>query len=96
MPRAAVNLQSLARVHTETCIRRLAAIAAKGDSDAVRVSAIGMLLDRGWGKPAQSHTGEDGEGSIQVIIRHIVQGRDVPVTIDHSPNLSVSDDTSDR
>ena len=27
---------------------------------AARGSAAGILLDRGWGKPAQPHAGEDG------------------------------------
>jgi hypothetical protein len=41
-------------------------------SDAARIQAAAILLDRGWGKPAQAHTGENGEGSIKVVIRHIV------------------------
>ena len=85
MPRAAVNLQSLARVHTETCIRQLAAIAAQSESDSARVTACGMLLDRGWGKAPQSHTGENGEGGIRVVIRHIVEGRDAPRIVDAKP-----------
>jgi hypothetical protein len=82
MPRAAVNLQSLARVHTETCVRRLASIAAKSDSDTARVTAIGMLLDRGWGKAPTTHTGANGEGAIKVVIRHIIEGRDAPRAIE--------------
>ena len=55
----------------------LAGIAAKtARTEAARVSAAGILLDRGWGKPPQAHTGEDGEGEIRVVIRHIVEGRD--------------------
>ena len=52
---------------------------------AARVQAANILLDRGWGKPAQQHTGADGEGAINVIIRHIVQGRDAPRVIDAVP-----------
>ena len=40
---------------------------------AARVSAAGILLDRGWGKPAQPHTGEDGE--IRVTLRTITEGK---------------------
>jgi hypothetical protein len=40
---------------------------------AARVSAAGILLDRGWGKAPQAHTGEDGEGDLQVTIRHIIE-----------------------
>ena len=41
-------------------------------SPAARVQAANILLDRGWGKPAQAHTGEDG-GDISVTIRQIVE-----------------------
>ena len=43
---------------------------------AARVTAAGHLLDRGWGKPPQAHTGADGEGHIRVVIRHITEGGD--------------------
>ena len=46
---------------------------------AARVQAANILLDRGWGKPPQAHTGENGEGDIRVVIRHIVEGRDQPL-----------------
>ncbi|MCP3464457.1 hypothetical protein [Bradyrhizobium sp. CCGUVB23] len=41
---------------------------------AARVSAASILLDRGWGKPTQPHTGEDDK-DIHVTIRNIVQER---------------------
>ena len=41
---------------------------------AARVSAAGILLDRGWGKPAQPHTGED-DNDIRVTIRNITEGK---------------------
>ena len=85
MARAVVNLQSMARTHTETCIRVLAQIAAQSDSDSARVTACGMLLDRGWGKAPQTHTGENGEGGIRVVIRHIIEGRDAPRIVDAKP-----------
>src|SRR6476469_1865441 len=66
------DLRSLARGHTELCIKVLAGIVSQeAVPAAARVSAAGILLDRGWGKAPQSHSGEDG-GSIQVIIRSIV------------------------
>ena len=46
---------------------------------AVRVQAASILLDRGWGRAPQAHTGEDGEGDIRVTIRHIVRSRDEPL-----------------
>jgi hypothetical protein len=41
---------------------------------AARVSAASILLDRGWGKPAQPHTGDDKD--IRITIRQIVEGGD--------------------
>ena len=42
---------------------------------AARVQAANILLDRGWGKPPQAHTGEEG-GEIRVVIRQIIERRD--------------------
>lgn len=57
------------------CIKVLAGIAMqKRAPPSARVNAAIALLDRGWGKPAQAHTGEDGEGSIKVTIRTIIEG----------------------
>jgi len=55
-------------------VRSLAAIMRNGDKDATRVAAAAILLDRGWGKAPQPHTGEDDE-DIQVTIRTIVEPR---------------------
>lgn len=84
----------MARAHTEGAIQTLAGIARSGESESARVSAAVALLDRGWGKAPQSITGENGEGGIEVIVRHIIEGRvDPPLTIEHtngSENLSLS------
>jgi hypothetical protein len=77
MPRVAkeiVDIKSLARSHTETCIKVLAGIvgAPKAPPPA-RVAAAGILLDRGWGKAPQAHVGENGEGDIRITIRQIIQ-----------------------
>jgi hypothetical protein len=48
--------------------------AQNSESDAARVATAVALLDRGWGRPPQAHTGPDGDGEIRVIIRHIVEG----------------------
>jgi hypothetical protein len=75
-PPHVINLASLARVHTETCIKVLAGYARNPNPEevppAVRVQAVGMLLDRGWGKPSQALT-VDGEGDIRLTIRHIIE-----------------------
>jgi len=59
-------------------------------SAAARVAAAAILLDRGWGRAPQTHTGVDGEGDIRVTIRHIVQGGD------SAPDAKVIDATPVR
>ena len=70
------DLRSLARGHTELCIKVLAGIVSQeAVPSAARVSAAGILLDRGWGRAPQPHAGEDG-GDLRVTIRQIVEGGD--------------------
>lgn len=69
MAKAPTEIRSLARSHTERAIAVLAGIMDQPDcAPAARVAAAQALLDRGWGKPAQAHTGEDGEGPMQLIV----------------------------
>ena len=79
-------------------LRTLAGIASSGQSEAARVTAAIHLLDRGWGKPPQAHTGSDGEGKIRVVIRHIVEGRDVePRVIEHeAKQIEVAQNDADE
>src|SRR3954451_18052507 len=94
MPRSTLpsDLRALLREHTAVSIQVLAGIAQNGQTDAARVAAATALLDRGWGRPPQSHTGEKGEGGIEVIVRHIVDGVDVEprrtLLIDAVPNTT--------
>jgi hypothetical protein len=72
MPKAPADLRSLARSQTEMCVRVLTGIARSPKSGApARVAAASSLLDRGWGKPAQPHVGDD-ELPIAVTIRKII------------------------
>ena len=96
--RLPADLRSLARGHTELCIKSLAGIAQNGQSEMARVAAATALLDRGWGKPPQAITGENSEGGINVIIRHIVDGRDVqqqPLQIEAAPNETYETDDNE-
>ena len=73
------NLRSLARGHTELCIRVLAGIVSQeAIAPAARVSAAGILLDRGWGRAPQPHTGEGGK-DVRVVIRQVAEETDVDV-----------------
>ena len=53
----------------------LAGIAQHGTSESARVSAVGMLMERGWGKAPQPVTGADGEGDIRITLRTIVENK---------------------
>ena len=69
MPRKRIpaDLRSLARGPTELCIKVLAGmLSQEAVPAAARVSAAGILLDRGWGKAPQSHVGEDG-GDLRLV-----------------------------
>ena len=67
------DLRSLARGHTALCIKVLAGIVSQeAMPPAARVTAAGILLDRGWGRAPQPHTGEDGK-DIRVVIRQITE-----------------------
>ena len=91
MPHPPSDIRSLARQWTSLAINTLAEIAGDVDEDAgPRVSASIALLDRGWGKAPQSHTGENGEGEIKVLVRHIINGRDVQgPLIEHKQALPI-------
>jgi hypothetical protein len=84
MTKATPDLRSLARAHTELSIQTLAGIARNSTSDQARVSAAQALLDRGWGKAIQPHTGEEG-GDIRVVIRQIIDSSEEsePLLIEH-------------
>lgn len=69
MAKATADIRSLARAHTETAIKTLAAIMTKVDApEAARVAASNSLLDRGWGKATQFISGEDG-APLQIIVK---------------------------
>ncbi len=84
MAKAPANLRSLARSHTELAVQTLAGIALSGTNEGARVRAAEVLLDRGWGKAPTTFAGEDGEGAITVLIRHIVESAVEPRRLDGS------------
>lgn len=69
MSSALTKVCSLARSHTEGAVKVLAMIMHSEDaSHTARVAAANSLLDRGWGKPAQTISG-DPENPLSVITR---------------------------
>lgn len=69
------DLRSLCRAYTDATVRIVGGLATGKDTDPeIRLRAIAMLWERGWGKPNQPVTGEDG-GDIRITIRNIIEGK---------------------
>lgn len=63
----------MARNHTVRAIQTIAGIMDSGANEELRLRASDLLLQRGWGKPVQPVSGEDG-GDIRITIRNILEG----------------------
>jgi len=52
-------------------------VVGEGIDNEIKVQAIKILFDRGWGKPVSKTevTGADGSNAIEVTIRTIVEGK---------------------
>lgn len=69
-PKELMHVRDLAREHTVEAIGTLATVMRnKNEAGRARAAAAEALLSRGWGKPAQPLTGEDG-GAIQVVSKY--------------------------
>lgn len=68
--KATGEIRELARAYAPAAIKELARLAKDAESEQARVSAIGMLLDRGYGKSPQAmeHSGPNG-GPIDLVSR---------------------------
>ena len=55
------------------------------ESEDMKLRACDLLLQRGWGRPAQPMTGEDGEGGIEITVRIINEGRGPTRVLDLTP-----------
>jgi hypothetical protein len=62
------EIGGVARTHAAAAVNALVAIVTSGQSEATRVSAAVAILDRGYGRPAQSleHSGPAGS-PVQII-----------------------------
>jgi hypothetical protein len=72
-----IELKSLARSYTTASIAALGGWAtSEATNEDIRLRAIGMLLDRGWGRPESitKHAGVDSE-DIKVTIRTIIENK---------------------
>ena len=73
-PKVPNDVKELARAYTVEAIERLAHW-MKSEDPRASVPAANALIERAWGRAAQPLTGEDGEGGIEVTIRHILEGK---------------------
>ena len=70
----------MARSYTTMATNTLAGIIKNSTNDSARVGACAILLDRGWGRAAQMHTGPDGAG-LEITIRQIIEDRSNAATV---------------
>lgn len=73
--KATREIREIAQEYTDKAIRALADIVENGESEAARVSAANALLDRGYGKPAQSLGDADGNAIDLISLIAAARGR---------------------
>lgn len=99
-PKGLTDVRRLAAQHTEEAIGTLVEIARKGRSEPARVAAASAILDRAYGKPAQTVVG-DPDNPVRVEVEDVPRARVVqallavlhgtaldepdPPTIEHHP-----------
>lgn len=59
------DIKAMAQKHGKAAIDGLVELMGHDEPD-IRLRAAQAVLDRGFGKPAQAHTGEGGEGPVRV------------------------------
>ena len=89
------HIESLARSHTKTAIRVLAGIMREPTVQPMaRVAAAKALLDRGWGKCAETHHVDVNEGAtlLKVVneIVHVYETREQIEFKDQTPLLEIN------
>lgn len=73
-PKLVGKVRELAQEKGEDALRLLIQIMENpGEPTETRMKAAEKILDRGYGRPPQALTGEDGEGAAQLILQ-IVTG----------------------
>jgi hypothetical protein len=74
------KIASLARQHTEKGIETLGGLATAHPDPQVKLKALEMLFDRGWGRVSQEvNVGpQEGKPALEIILRHINEGSKAP------------------
>jgi hypothetical protein len=65
--KAAAPVKALAQAHGKAAINKLVTLLERGETEQIQLAAAKELLNRGYGRPAQSVTDSDG-GAIQLVI----------------------------
>jgi hypothetical protein len=72
-PKVLAAVQALARQHTVAAINELVRLMRAGESDHVKLAAVKLLLERGWGQPCLPIAGADGESGIVVHVLKLTE-----------------------
>lgn len=72
-PKGLADVKAAAREHTAEAIATLVRLMRRGKSEQARIAAARELLDRGYGRPAQALTGEDGTPLLPTIVTHRIE-----------------------
>lgn len=67
-PKEAGEVKELARKHTKAAVETLVSM-LNAENERTRVAAAEAILDRGWGRPAQAVTGDNGEGPVTIVVQ---------------------------
>ena len=100
MPKNRGHIASLARSYSRTAIKTLAGIMMEQTSPPMaRIAAAKLLLDRGWGKPSETHHIDvNGETSLLKVVNEIVHVHETREQVefrDQTPLLELVPEDSD-
>ena len=68
---ATAGLKAAFQKHEKALVKGLLALTKNKDAN-IRLKAFQACLDRGWGKPPQPMTGEDGGGPAILRVEHVI------------------------
>ncbi len=69
--KATLGLKAAFQKHEEGLVKALIDLTECEDAE-IRLKALSLCFDRGWGKAAQPLTGENAEGPAIVQVRHVI------------------------
>ena len=88
-PKEHREIERMARSYAPEAIDRLVEIMRQKRAPKLALKACEVLLDRGFGRPAQAITGEGGEGPVRIVVKW-PEPEPSPLIIDAVANSSIS------